>query len=346
MFDLFLLFIFLATGISKSLAGWLSSVFPGAIFVLPAYIALAGIAYYIVDFPLHFYSSYTLEHKYSLSTQRLGAWCLDELKSGMIMLAIAFILIGALYFVLNHFLSTWWLVISIFWVIFNILLAKLVPILIIPLFFKYKKLSDEGLRQRILGLADKMKVKILDVFEIDFSKKTVKANAAFVGLGSTRRVLLADTLQNKYSHDEIEVILAHEFAHYRLKHLLKLILLNSAVTFVTFYLIFSTSEFTLRLFGLSKLSELAALPLVFIYFLIIGVILQPVGAFISRCFERSADQLALETTGLKHAFISTMDKLGNQNLADRQPHPLIKFYFFDHPPIDERIKMAGGSKVI
>ncbi|MCX5704754.1 MAG: M48 family metalloprotease [Candidatus Omnitrophica bacterium] len=214
------------------------------------------------------------------------------------------------------------------------------PVLIIPLFFKYKKLEDETLRQRIIVLAGKMKVRVLDVFEIDLSKKSLKGNAAFVGAGNTRRVLLADTLKDKYTYEEIEVILAHEFAHYRLKHLLKLILVNSAVTLVTFFVIYATSSSALWLFGLSSYLELAALPLLFFYFAVFGVILQPFGAFISRCFERSADRMAIQVTGLKDAFISTMDKLGDQNLSDRNPHPLIKFYFFDHPPIDERIKMA------
>lgn len=339
-FDLFLLFVFLASGLSKALAEWLSLISPNAFFTLPAYITIAGFAYYLLDFPLHFYGSYILEHKYSLSTQRLGAWFLDELKASLIALSIAFILVGALYFVLNHFLNTWWLIISLFWVFFNILLAKLVPIVIIPLFFKYKKISDESLRQRILSLADKMKVKILDVFEIDFSKKTVKANAAFVGVGSTRRVLLADTLQNKYTPDEIEVVLAHEFAHYRLRHLLKLVLINSAVTVVTFYIIYKTSSGVVAFFGFSSLSEIAALPVVLLYMALFGIIMQPLAAFLSRVFERNADRLSLAVTQNTNAFISMMDKLGEQNLADRSPHPLIKFFFFDHPPIDERIKMA------
>jgi len=216
---------------------------------------------------------------------------------------------------------------------------------IIPLFFKYKKLSDDTLRERILRLADKMKVRILDVFEIDFSKKTQKANAAFVGFGRTKRVILADTLRDKYSPDEIEVILAHEFAHYRLKHLLKLILVNSLATLLTFYFIFKTSNYFLALFGLSSLLDIAALPVIFLYWIVFGIVMQPLNNYISRRLERNADALALEATGLKGAFISTMNKLSEQNLADRKPYPLIKFFFFDHPPIDERIAMAKSLQL-
>jgi STE24 endopeptidase len=191
-----------------------------------------------------------------------------------------------------------------------------------------------------MRLAEKMKVKILDCFEIDFSKKTLKANAAFVGFGNTRRVLLADTLKDKYSHDEIEVILAHEFSHYRLKHIFKLIAINSLVTIFIFYIIFKTNTTVLSIFRFDSLTDLAALPIVFLYFMIFGIILGPLENYLSRLFEKNADRMSLEITGLKDAFISTMEKLSAQNLADRNPHPLIKFIFFDHPSIEERIKMA------
>jgi STE24 endopeptidase len=185
-----------------------------------------------------------------------------------------------------------------------------------------------------------MQVKILDCYQIDFSKKTLKANAAFVGIGKTRRVILADTLKDKYTFDEIEVILAHEFAHYRLRHLLKLILLSSLVIIISFYLIFRTSSYALGLFGLSSLSDIASLPLIFLYFVLLGIIMQPLQNYVSRRLERNADIMALKITGLKEAFISMMEKLALQNLADRNPHPLIKFFFFNHPPIDERIAAA------
>jgi len=248
--------------------------------------------------------------------------------------------LSVFYFILKHQEAHWWVVISLFWIFFSLVLAKVAPVWIIPLFFKYKKLEDLRLRERIMNLAEKMNVKIMDCFEIDFSKKTLKANAAFVGWGSTRRVILADTLKDKYSYDEIEVILAHEFAHYKMRHLLKLLLMNSFVILFCFYLIFKTSDHTLALFGLSSLRQLAALPLILIYFMLFGLITQPCENYISRRMEKSADKMALEATGFKAAFISMMEKLSSQNLSDRDPHPFIKFFFFDHPPVGERIAMA------
>lgn len=334
-----LLIFFLASGLSAALSVWLGKHVLSQL-IFPLYLAIISFAYYLLEFPLNLYQSHILEHKFALSRQSLRDWFIDQLKSGLLSYLLSLILLAAFYFILKHALNKWWIVLSIFWVFFSVILAKIVPVVVVPLFFKYKKLSDENLRQRIINLAAKMKVKVLDCFEIDFSKKTLKANAAFLGTGNTRRVILADTLKDKYSYDEIEIILAHEFAHYQLKHLLKLILVNALITAGTFYVIYKSNAHVLHLFKLNSLSEIAALPVLLIYFILFGIITQPLTAFISRSFERSADSLALEVTGLKEAFISTMAKLAEQNLADRSPHPLIKFFFFDHPPIDERIKMA------
>ena len=122
--------------------------------------------------------------------------------------------------------------------------------------------------------------------------------------------------------------------------MIKLIVLNSLVTLGIFYLIFRTNVFTLAIFKLDSLTQVSSLPLVFLYFLLLGIIAQPLEAYISRRFEKSADLMALKVTGSIEAFVSLMEKLAAQNLADRSPHPLIKFFFFTHPPIDERIKIA------
>jgi len=340
---LFLLLIFLGSGLSGILTQWLFKFTTHNYLIKPLYLLIISLGYYFLSFPLTFYQSHILEHKFSLSKQCLRDWFMDQIKGAILSYIIAVILISAFYYVLGRNPKAWWLIISLFWIFFSLILAKLVPIIIIPLFFKYKKLSDEILRERIINLAHKMKIKILDCFEIDFSKKTLKANAAFVGWGITRRVILADTLKDKYSHDEIEVILAHEFAHYRLKHLVKLILINSLTIILSFYIIFTSSSYFLGIFGLSSLSDIAALPIILIYLVIFGIIMQPFENYISRRLERNADMLALKITGLKEAFISMMEKLATQNLADRNPQPLIKFFFFDHPPVDERITTAKNS---
>jgi STE24 endopeptidase len=338
-YSLALLLIFLVSGLSLFLEEWLKGLGLAHYVLIAVYLLVISVIYYLLNIPLNFYASFILEHKYSLSEQSAAAWWMEQLKSGILAYIISLILLLAFYWILGKF-SQWWLVLSVFWIAFSVVLAKLAPVLIIPIFFKSQKLEDAVLRQRIFNLAAKMHIKLMDVFQIDFSKKTLKANAAFTGMGKTKRVLLTDTLKDKYTHDEIEVILAHEFAHYRLKHAFKLIAVNSLTTLGLLYLIFKTSVYALGFFRLDSLQQLASLPLVFLYFTLFGLITQPWEAYISRGFERDADALALKVTGAKEAFISLMEKLATQNLADRSPHPVIKFFFFTHPSINERIALA------
>lgn len=339
-----LIFFSLFSGLSNLIAQQTESLIKPSLFCFPVYLFLIFLFYNLFELPLNFYSSFKLEHKFNLTNQKLKDWCLDQLKTQIITYIITLLLFSVFYLTLKTFVNSWWFIVSIFWIFFSLILAKVFPIIIIPLFFKYKKLTDENLRARIFNLAKKIGVSILDVFEIDFSKKTLKANAAFVGWGKTRRVILADTLKDKYTYEEIEVILAHEMAHYKLKHLIKLVVINSIVTIISFYLIFMTSSSVLRYFRFSSLSEIAAFPIIILYLSLLELIVQPIQNLLSRIMERNADRKALEVTALKEAFISTMEKLANQNLADRKPHPIIKFLFFDHPAIDERIKMAQDYK--
>lgn len=343
LYFLLLLILFQGLGLSLFLANSITRATRYYYLSIAVYLLIILIAYYILDFPFNLYRSFILEHKFNLSQQKIKNWFKDQLKEICLSLIIFIILGEAFYYILNRFATGWWIVISIFWIFFSVILTKLTPAWIIPLFFKYKKLSDNMLRERILSLAQKMKIKILDVFEIDFSKKTLKANAAFVGIGKTKRVILADTLKDKYTYDEIEVILAHEFAHYRLRHLLKLLLVNSTGIILSFYLIFKTSNYFLRLLGMDSLKTIAAFPIILIYITIFGIITVPLQNYLSRQFEKNADRMALKFTGLKTGFISMMDKLAIQNLADRNPSRLIKIFFFDHPPIDERIAIAKSS---
>jgi len=340
LYALALLFIFLKSGLSKELARQVYMSLLPAYLNMPVYFFWVFLGYSALTLPLVFLQSFYIEHKFGLSNQNLAAWLADQFKSAAISFVIALVMLSAFYLVLDIFPRHWWLAISAIWIFFSLFLARIMPVVIIPLFFKYKKLQDQDLRRRILSLADKYNIKLLDVYEIDFSKKTLKANAAFVGFGSTRRVILADTLKSKYSYDEIEVILAHEFAHYKLKHLWKLVLANSCASIGLFFLIFKTSAAVLGFFNISGLSNIAGLPAIFIYMILFGIITQPLENWLSRIMERSADKAALANTGLKSAFISMMEKLAGQNLADPNPNWIIKVFFFNHPPVSERIEAA------
>jgi len=339
-----LLLIFLASGLSPKLSLAISRLTVNNALVFLLYLLAFLTGYSLLAFPLNFYRSFVLEHKFGLSRQKIQDWLFEQFKSGGIYYVTSAITFGVFYYFLKRYPDNWWLAAALFWLFFSLLLAKIFPLVILPLFFKYRRLTNPGLRQGILELAGKMQIRILDVFEINLSKKTQKANAALVGWGATRRVILADTLKDKYNNDEIMAVLAHEFAHYKLRHLLKLVALDSLITLLAFYLIFKTSGYLAGLFSLGALTDIASLPLIIFCLVLFGIITQPLQNYFSRRAETSADLLALKTIANKEAFITAMDKLASQNLADRIPHPIIKFFFFSHPPIAERIEMARNFK--
>ncbi len=308
------------------------------------YFLVFGAVYAAVTFTLDMYQGYSLEKKFSLSTQTFGGWLLDYSKKLLVGGTIFFILIEALYLFLRNFAATWWIWTAIFWIIFTIVLSRVAPVVILPLFFKVKPLSDDDLRTRLMSLAEKCGSKVNGVFEIDLSKKTVKANAALAGLGKTRRVLLGDTMLKEYTHDEIEAVLAHELGHHKKGHIMKLLVFGAAANFIGFYiasLVFNALSWRLNLRGVSDLAGFPFLLLIFFFF---ALVMMPVQNGLSRKFEREADRFALEITGNPGAFISMMGKLGDQNLADREPNRFIEIFLYDHPPIGKRLKAAEEYK--
>ncbi|MDD5310266.1 MAG: M48 family metallopeptidase [Candidatus Omnitrophica bacterium] len=309
-----------------------------------AYFLVFGAIYAAVTFTLDMYQGFSLERKFSLSTQTFGGWVLDYLKKLLVGGTIFFILIEALYLFLRNFTATWWIWTAVFWIIFTIVLSRLAPVVILPLFFKVKPLADEDLRVRLLNLAEKCGSKVNGIFEIDLSKKTVKANAALAGLGKTRRVLLGDTMLKEYTHDEIEAVLAHELGHHKKGHIMKLLVFGAAVTFVSFYIANLVFKGFSGMLDYRGIADLAGFPLLALIFFFFAVVMMPFQNGLSRVFEREADRFALEITQNPGAFISMMGKLGDQNLADREPNRLIEIFLYDHPSIGKRLKIAEEYK--
>jgi len=339
-FLIFLIFIFLKSGISERIYLNVLNFSSSRIALIAIYLAIIYFLYSIIFFPLDLYFSFILERRFLLSSQKFFDWFVDKIKSDILFYFFSLIFVEFFYFFLRLSPQNWWMLICGFWIFFALLISKIAPVFLVPLFFKYKKLSDEELRKCIFLLAERMKIKILDVYEIDFSRKTNKANAAFLGIGKTKRIVLSDTLRGKYNLEEIKVILAHEFSHYRLGHLFKLLGMEALFIIFSFYLIFISCGYFLKKFGFTSLEEIASLPLVFLYLIVLEIFFTPLKNFVSRFFERQADRLAIEIIQAKGPFISLMEKLAKQNFTDTSPHPLIKFFFFDHPPIEERIRRA------
>jgi len=338
------LFIMAAQGPSLWIRNFASRASANPWAATAVYFAVFGAVYAVLTFWLDMYHGYSLERKFSLSTQTFSGWLKDYFKKLLIGGIIAFILVEALYFFLRRFDSAWWIFAACFWITVSMILSKVAPVLILPLFFKIRPLEDEELRARLLDLARKSGARVNGVFEIDLSKKTVKANAGLAGLGRTRRILLGDTMLKDYSHDEIEIVLAHELGHHKHNHILKLMAFGAASSFAGFYMANGLFGLLSGPLGLRGISDLAGFPLLALILFFFTLFILPLQNSLSRAFERQADYFALDITKNPGAFISMMTKLGEQNLADETPSRFVETFLYDHPPISKRLKMAEDFK--
>lgn len=290
--------------------------------------------------PLHLYSGFLLEHLFKLSHQTFLGWIRDELKKFLLSTVFLIFLGEVMYLFLRNFPGSWWILTSIVWISVSIIMAKLAPVLIFPLFYKIVPLEREDIREGFLKLAEGTGITIEGVYKINLSKKTRKANAALAGLGSTRRVLLGDTLLDSYSPAELNSVFAHELGHHVYHHIGKLLTLGVITSFAGFALCHYTMINALPFFGFQYIHDIAAFPLLCLVFAFFGALLLPIQNACSRRWERACDKYAIKKTNNPQAFISTMEKLADQNLADRAPNRIIELLFYDHPPIAQRIEMA------
>lgn len=327
---------FVYLGFSKNLESYLSNYTDNQYLLLILFIITIGIVSSIVNFPLKYYTEFYLEHKYELSNQTILKWLLEDAKGLLVGSVIGFPILLLFYWVMITFGDLWWLVFSIAMFFISVVLAQILPVIILPIFYKVTPIENKEIKNRILRLAEDVKMKVENVFQFNMSKNTKKANAAFTGLGKTKRIILGDTLIDNYSEDEIETVLAHEFGHYKHKHIVKNLFIGTLSSFLTFFLIATFYQFSLSWFQFSEITEIAALPILSVWAMLIGLITTPIGNIISRKFEYQADEYAVKVTGKSDAFINTLDKLNDQNLGDKEPHPFVEWFFYSHPSVKKR----------
>ena len=309
---------------------------------LPLFALGFGLPYSILSAPMDFYSGYVLPHKYGQSTQPLMAWLVDQVKGLAVGGVLGLIVLEIVYAVLSAAPQTWWLWAAIFMLFFTVILSNLAPILIFPLFFKYKPLDNAELIQRLTHLAEQAGARVKGVYTFDMSSKTVAANAAVMGIGNTRRIVLGDTLVENFTNDEIETVLAHELGHHVHKDIPLGIVIQSLLTLVGFWLADGVMRWGVSAFGYTGLNDPATLPLLIVALALFGLVTMPIGNSWSRRREVMADRYALETTRNPQAFISAMTRLANQNLAEAEPPAWVEFLLHSHPSIHKRVAMAQG----
>ncbi len=287
------------------------------------------------------YYGFRLEHSFNLSNQKLRGWIWDETKGFLLGLILGLIAAELLYFFIREFPQRWWLLTWALFLGFFILMAQLAPVVLFPIFYKFEPLQDEELKSRLVRLGAQAGSRIRGVYKWHLSEKSKKANAALTGLGNTRRIILADTLLENYSPDEIEAVLAHELGHHVHKHILKMIGMQAVITFAGFWMAnWALHYATDRLKMFTMLSDYANLPLLALVATVLSFLLMPAMNAYSRYCERQADRYAFSTIGNINPFISSMNKLAEQNLAEKTPSKFVEWFFHSHPAISRRVAAA------
>ena len=290
--------------------------------------------------PLGFYSSFFLERRYGLSNETFGAWLRDQAKSSGIGLVLAGGAAELIYWCIRQSPEHWWVSAGVLFTLLIVGLTNLAPVLLLPLFYSVKPLDRDALRTRLLDLAERAGARVLGAYEWGLGDKTKKANAALAGLGGTRRILVSDTMLAEYSDDEIEVVLAHEIAHHVHGDIWKGIVFESGLIVAGFYLASQVLLAMTGVAGLRGVDDVAGLPLLLLAAGAVSVVMVPVSHAMSRAFERNANRFALDLTRNPVAFISAMRRLGAQNLAEEDPSQIVRWLFYSHPPMRERIAAA------
>lgn len=330
----------LVSHLSHALRDWVVGRFLGWPLQVALYLGILGAFSALIFFPLDWYRSFQLEHRFELSGQRLSQWGVEHAKKLAVGGLLGLILIEGLYLLLHTFPKNWWAWAAVAWTGWSIGMTRLLPTLLIPIFYRQRPLQDEPLKERLQQFLERMRAGVHGIFEIDLSRTTRKANACLCGMGKTRRVLISDTLLSAYPTEEIEVVLAHEIGHHRMKHLWISIGISAAAALISCFAVDRIVLAARTLFQLQGLTDLAALPLLALGFLWVNLLFMPMVNGFSRHLERQADRFALTQTGNPGAFIATLQRLAKQNLAEPAPPAWVEFLFYDHPPIAKRIALA------
>jgi STE24 endopeptidase len=301
-----------------------------------------GAGHAVLGLPLAWLGGFHWPRRFGLLHQPLRSWLLDRAKAAALGAVVALAGMEALYALLRA-TPLWWLGMAALAFAFSIVVTTILPVWVLPLFYRLTPLADESLRTQLLALASQAGVPAVGVWVADQSRKSRTANAAVVGLGRTRRILLYDTLTTSFRPDEIEAVLAHELGHHVHGDMRRGLLAQGALSLVMFWLADRALHAGLGFWGLSGPADPAGLAWLALITLALGLVTAPIANGFSRLLERQADDFALALTRNPGGFIGAMERLASLNLAERRPHRLKEFMLYSHPALDRRIARARAA---
>lgn len=304
------------------------------------FFAILALIAQLLDIPFDLYSTFVIEDRYGFNTRTMRLWFIDWIKG----LALSGILGGILIFFLlalvYYFESAWWILAWIVISLFELVIMWLYPVLIAPLFNKFEPIPDKELEKSIASLMGRAGLAVKGVFQMDAGKRSKHTNAYFTGLGKTKRIVLFDTLLQSHPHEQVLSVLAHEAGHWTKKHIIKQLILVEVASLIGLFIVANLLNWQLvyRTFGFQEQITYVGLFLVPVLLSPLGYFLRPLGAYLSRRYERQADDVAVELMGAAKPMKDTLIRLDADNLANLVPHPLFSWFNYSHPPPVERIE--------
>ena len=309
-----------------------------------SYLAVFVIVLQLVAVPLSFYSGFIVDHRFSLSTQTLQGWVVDELKGLGVELVFGILAGSVLYYLIGN-LSLWWIAAAVIFAVFSILLSIILPFVILPIFYKVNPLSDMNLRESLLQMSKKFGARNVDrVLVADESRRSIRANAFFSGVGKSRSIVLFDTLLSNFTHREIVTVVAHELGHYVNKDIWKEALTSGLLIIPPFYIADYALRSAVTASSLPSMTDPAGIPLIFAVLIGVSFVLQPISNGLSRIVERKADEFALRAADDTDAQASAERRLTDLSLSVDSPNRLVEIMFYTHPPPSKRVQMAEDWK--
>lgn len=339
---IYLLFLSLTyfLGFSEFLETWVSEMVSGTFLanhwiVSAIFILIYAVLLYIISLPISYYSGFILEHRYDLSNDTLWDWIKDQAKSFSISMILTVPIVLGLFYLGSTFPDMWWLYTGILLFAISGILSNISHLIILPLFYDLEELEDEDLYKDLTEMSEKHGIsKLKKVMVVKASEKTEKANAGFAGMGKTKRLLLFDTLLDKFHPKEIKGVVAHELGHYAYKDVIRFMLIQAVLIFPLLYL---SGNIFLRY---ATFENVYHLPLFLLILYALYSLIDPITGAYSRYRERKADKFAIESTDDPEAMISGFKRLSDIDLAEVDPPRLVEIFFYDHPAPKKRIEMA------
>jgi STE24 endopeptidase len=339
------LLLVLFTGVLPSTCHAYHAHFGNSAWSAAAFLFLVGIALSLTGLPFEWYHQFHLEERFGFNTTTQKTWWLDRLKGLLLGIVLGYPLLVLVLKLVEWTGSHWWLWAWGTMMVFQLIMAVLAPVLILPLFNKFTPLPEGSLRERLLKLAKRTRFKAGSIQVMDGSKRSRHSNAFFTGFGRFRKIVLFDTLITQLAEVELEAVLAHEIGHFKKKHIPRMLTAAAVGSLIGFYILSLLARqqwfyetFGFRTGGLWNPDHYIPIALL-LFGLLAGTLtfwLSPITHWWSRRYEYQADRYAGDVMNEAAPLIGALRKLNEKNLSNLTPHPVYSAFYYSHPTLLER----------